>query len=184
MAQSKKNPKRKKKVEQFKETAKVQAAQKQIPRTHLVPTPTWQSTENLDLRGDLLEAFEQQLVIAMDAIQKCGQALQYVMQMNIKSEKIKLDYQWNNGEKPTQEEIDKFLADQKTLMEERKKQMLEMQETLQKQANQAIAETNASITGLVGPDGVTPVGTNKPLVDEEDSIDEQPSDNVDDSTEE
>lgn len=190
MAQSKKDPNRKKKAQKFKDTAKVKAAQQQIPRTHLTPIPTWQSNENLDLRGDLLEAFEQQLVIAMDAIQKCGQALQYVMQVNIKNEKIKLDYVWNNGEKPTQAEIDKFLADQKILAEERKQQMLAMQEQLQQQAKQAIAEQNQSITGLVGPDG-QPVGTNKPLVEvededesDEDLTDEQSSSNEDETSEE
>lgn len=192
MAQSKKNPNRKKKQEKFKEQAKETAVKQRIPRTHLIPIPTWQSNENLDARGDLVEAFEQQLVIAMDAIQKCGQALQYMIQMNIKSEKIKLQYEWNNGEKPTQKEIDDFLELQAKATEERKKQMLALQEKLQKDANQAIAEQNQSITGLVGPDG-QPIGTNKPLVEdevededesEEDSTDEQPSSNDDDETSE
>jgi hypothetical protein len=195
MAQSKNDKNRKKKKEQFKEKAKETAVKQRIPRTHLIPIPTWQSNENLDARGDLIEAFEQQLVIAMDAIQKCGQALQYMIQMNIKSEKIKLQYEWNNGEKPTQKEIDDFLALQAKATEERKKQMLELQEKLQKDANQAIAEQNQEITGLVGPDG-QPIGTNKPLVEQDeaedededesddDSTDEQPSDNDDDKTSE
>lgn len=170
MAKSKTDKSRKKKVEQFKETAQVKAAQQQIPRTHLVPIPTWQSTENLDLRGDLLEAFEQQLVIAMDAIQKCGQALQYAMQQNIKSEKIKLEYQWNNGEKPTEKEVEDFLAEQKKLQEARKQQMLDMQAEIQRQANHAK-------TGLVGPDG-SPVATDQNLSEDED---QQAEDEVDDN---
>jgi hypothetical protein len=188
MAQSKKDPNRKKKATKFKEQAKETAVKQRIPRTHLVPIPTWQSNENLDARGDLVEAFEQQLVLAMDALSKCGQALQYMIQMNIKSEKIKLSYEWNNGEKPTQKEIDEFLELQKKATEARKQQMLELQDKLQKDANQTIAENNAAKTGLVGPDGVTPIGTNKPLEDEddsdEDSTDEQPSENDDDETSE
>lgn len=198
MAQSKTNKNRKGKKEKFKEKAKENAQKQRIPRTHLVPIPTWQSNENLDCRGDLLEAYEQQLVIAMDAIQKCGQALQYMIQQNIKAGKIQLQYEWNNGEKPTQKEIDDFLELQKKAQEERKKQMLELQEKLQAEADlakkQSIAEENNAITGLVAPDG-TPIGSSKPLVedtdegededqDEEDSTDEQPSDNDDEKTSE
>lgn len=204
MAQSKTNKNRKAKKEKFKEGAKKQAEQQRIPRTHLVPVPTWQSNETLDLRGDLLEALEQQMVIAMDSLQKCGQVLQYIMQQNIKAEKIKLQYEWNNGEKPTDKEVEDFLAQQKLLQEERKKQMLDLQEKLQAEADlakkQSTAEANNAITGLVGPDG-TPIGSSKPLVEEvtedndedleddedfneEDSTDEQPSGNDDDQTSE
>lgn len=153
---------RSKKQEQFKQKAKQEAAQQAIPKTHLVPVPTWQSDDNLNLRGDMLEALEQQLMTAIDAIQKCGQIAQFVMQQNIKAEKIKVNYVWNNGEPASEAEIATHKDTMKKLQEERQAQLLKMQEQIQQ-------DHNAAITGLVGPDG-QPVGTTQSL-DYDDSTD-------------
>lgn len=161
---------RSKKQEQFKQKAKQQAAQEAIPKTHLVPVPTWQSDDNLNLRGDMLEALEQQLMTAIDAIQKCGQIAQFVMQQNIKAEKIKVNYVWNNGEPASEAEIATHKDAMKKLQDERQKQLLQMQEQIQQ-------DHNAAVTGLVGPDG-QPVGTTQNLdesTDEEESTDDQDS---------
>lgn len=163
---------RSKKKEQFKKQAKQQAAQQAIPKTHLVPVPTWQSNENLDMRGDLLEALEQQLMVAIEAVQKCGQVAQYVMQQNIKSEKIKINYVWNNGEPATEAEVEAHKGELEKLRKKRQAQLEKIQEQIQQ-------EHNAAKTGLVGPDG-QPIGTTQDLEedndeDTEESSDEQPS---------
>lgn len=176
MANSKKGTKdRSKKQQQFKAKAKQEAAQQAIPRTHLVPVPTWQSNENLDFRGDLLEALEQQLMAAMDAVQKCGQVAQMVMQMNIKNEKIKINYVWNNGEPATEAEVETHKGEMKKLQEERNKQLLQMQDKIKQ-------DFNAAKTGLVDAAG-NPVGSTQNLDENEESgeeanSDEQPSDNA------
>lgn len=158
---------RSKKKEQFKQKAKHEAAQQAIPKTHLVPVPTWQSNDNLNLRGDMLEALEQQLMTAIDAIQKCGQIAQFVMQQNIKAEKIKVNYVWNNGEPASEAEIATHKDTMKKLQEERQAQLLKMQEQIQQ-------DFNAAKTGLVGPDG-QPVGTTQNLEESTDEDLEQDS---------
>lgn len=158
---------RSKKKEQFKQKAKHEAAQQAIPKTHLVPVPTWQSDDNLNLRGDMLEALEQNLMAAIDAIQKCGQIAQFVMQQNIKADKIKVNYVWNNGEAASEAEIATHKDTLKKLQEERQKQLLKMQEQIQQ-------DFNAAKTGLVGPDG-QPVGTTQNLEESTDEDLEQDS---------
>ena len=158
---------RSKKKEQFKQKAKHEAAQQAIPKTHLVPVPTWQSDDNLNLRGDMLEALEQNLMAAIDAIQKCGQIAQFVMQQNIKADKIKVNYVWNNGEAASEAEIATHKDTLKKLQEERQKQLLQMQEQIQQ-------DFNAAKTGLVGPDG-QPVGTTQNLEESTDEDLEQDS---------
>lgn len=158
---------RSKKKEQFKQKAKHQAAQQAIPKTHLVPVPTWQSDDNLNLRGDMLEALEQTLMEAIDAIQKCGQIAQFVMQQNIKAEKIKVNYVWNNGEPASEADIATHKEALKKLQEQRQQQLLQMQEQIQQ-------EHNAAKTGLVGPDG-QPVGTTQNLEESTDEDLEQDS---------
>lgn len=160
---------RKAKQNKFKENAKKEAAKQAVPKTHLVPVPTWQSSEQLELRGDLLEALEQQLVAAIDAVQKAGQVVQFVMQHNVKSEKIKIDYVWNNGEKPTDEEVSNFKAEMERVRQERQKQAKEFQENLQRQEN-------AAKTGLVGVDG-QPIGSTQDL-DEESTTEEETEENA------
>ena len=158
---------RNKKKEQFKQKAKHEAAQQAIPKTHLVPVPTWQSDDNLNLRGDMLEALEQNLMAAIDAIQKCGQIAQFVMQQNIKADKIKVNYVWNNGEAASEAEIATHKDTLKKMQEERQKQLLQMQEQIQQ-------DFNAAKTGLVGPDG-QPVGTTQNLEESTDEDLEQDS---------
>jgi hypothetical protein len=160
MAQSRTNKKRKHKVQQFKNNQKKMEKQASIPKTHLVPQPEWQSNENLDMRGDILEALEQQIMIGLDALQKSGQALQYLMAQNIKSGKINLSYVWNNGEPATEQEIAAYKEQLEKVKAERNQQMLAQQEELQKQAN-------AARTGLVGPDG-QPIGTTQSLEEDTD----------------
>jgi hypothetical protein len=157
MAKSRTNKNRKHKVQQFKHHQKKMEKQASIPKTHLVPQPEWQSDANLDMRGDILEAVEQQIMIGLDALQKCGQALQYLMAQNIKSGKINLSYVWNNGEPATEQEIAAYKEQLETVKAERNKQLLEQQEEIQRQAN-------AAVTGLVGPDG-QPIGTTQSLTD-------------------
>lgn len=142
---------RSKKVQKFKESAKKQSAQQAIPKTHLTPTPTWLSTDNLDLKGNILEAMQHQLFEAMEKIQQIGQALAHVMQQNIATGKIKIDYYWNNGEKATEAEATTFKAE----VEKRQEQARQFQEGLKEQIN-------AGKTGLVGPSG-EPVGTTQEL---------------------
>ena len=164
---------RSKKKEQFKQKAKHQAAQQSIARTHLVPVPTWQSNDTLDCRGDMLEALEANLMAAMDAVQKCGQVAQYIMQQNIQAKKITINYVWNNGETATPEEVETHKGELKKLQEERNKQLLEMQEKIQQ-------DHNAAKTGLVGVDGA-PIGTTQNL---DETSDEQPTtDSESESTE-
>jgi len=164
-----KKQKEKAKKEKFKQAEKQKAAQQAIPRTHLVPVPTWQSTDNLDIRGDLLEALEQNLMAAMDAVQKCGQVAQYVMQMNVASKKITLNYVWNNGEAATEAEVETFKEQLKKLQEERTKQALDLQ-------NQIKQDQNAAKTGLVGVDG-QPIGTTQDLEEDNDETSDEQTEN-------
>ena len=115
----------------------------------------------------MLEALEQNLMAAIDAIQKCGQIAQFVMQQNIKADKIKVNYVWNNGEAASEAEIATHKDTLKKMQEERQKQLLQMQEQIQQ-------DFNAAKTGLVGPDG-QPVGTTQNLEESTDEDLEQDS---------
>lgn len=169
MAESKTNPARKGKVEAFKEKAKEKAKQQAVPKTHLIPLTEWSSTENLDLRGDLMDALEQQMVAtyqnlaqarqvlneAQNEFQKAAHVMQMIIQQNIKAGKVKLNYQWNNGEDATPEEVTEYETEMQKLRDLQKKQF-----------EQAQAEKNAQKTGLVSADG-SPLGSTQNL-DEED----------------
>ena len=108
MSESKKNKDRSKKVEKFKEQAKKANAQAAIPRTHMLPQTEWQSTDILEMRGDIAEAFEIHMVKAFEALQAAGAAFQQLMAMNIQAGKVKISYIWNNGEIPTEEEVQQY----------------------------------------------------------------------------
>lgn len=175
MAQSKKNPKRKKKVQNFKQKAKKMSEQQKTPKTHLVPQTEWNSKDVLELRGDLLEALEQLFVqtyehlsAANSTFSKAGQVIQMIMSNNIKNGKIKLTYKWNNGEDATPEDVAEFEA-----------QMKQIREHQQNQAKQQQQLANAAKTGLVGPDG-EPIGTTQDLSEPEDSdlVTDEPSEEV------
>lgn len=165
MAESKKNQSRQGKVDAFKQKAKEQSKQNKTPKTHLIPLTEWQSTDALELRGDLLEAMEQQFVLTFQSLQearnilnetqnefqKAAQVLQMVMQQNIKAGKITLKYAWNNGEDATSEEVATF-----------EKKMNELRELQKKQFEDAQKKENALKTGLVAANG-EPIGTTQNL---------------------
>lgn len=164
MAQ-KKDKTRKDKVEKFKDNAKQQAAQAAIPKTHLIPQTNWNTTDVLDLRGDLLEALEKQMVLvyqnlqaANDEFNKAAQVMQMIMSTNVKSGKINLTYSWNNGEKATEQEVEDFKAKMKEIQELRNKQVQDLKRT-----------ENAAKTGLVAADGSTPIGSTQNLDEEVDN---------------
>jgi hypothetical protein len=171
MSASKTNKERKGKVEAFKEKAKEQAKQQAVPKTHLIPLTEWPSTENLDLRGDLMDALEQQMVATyqnlaqarqllnetQNEFQKAAHVLQMIIQQNIKAGKIKLNYQWNNGEDATPEEVTQYETEMQKLRDLQRKQFEESQK-----------QQNAAKTGLVGADG-QPVGTTQSLEEDEDN---------------
>lgn len=165
MSESKTNKDRKAKVDAFKEKAKEAAQQQSIPKTHLIPITDWKSTELLDFRGDLMDAMEQQLMLTFQSLQEARQLLnqtqaefqkaahvmQMVIQTNIKAGKIKLSYQWNNGEDASAEEVAKY-----------EEKMNELRELQRKNFEAAQQQENAKKTGLVGADG-SPIGTTQNL---------------------
>ena len=167
MSNSKQNPDRKSKVQAFQAKAKQENQQQQTPKTHLVPYTEWQSTEILELRGDLLQALEDQYVLTFQALidarnqlaaagenfQKSAHIIQMIMQHNIKLDKVKLKYTWNNGETPTEVEIKEYT--------EKIEQIRDLQK---KKFEEAKAQENASKTGLVGVNG-QPIGTSQDLTD-------------------
>lgn len=168
MAVSAKSKDRKSKVEAFKQQAKEQAKKEAIPKTHLIPLTEWGTTDVLDIRGDILEALENQMVLTYQALQKSaaeldqaqvnfqntGRVLQMIVQQNIKAEKIKVKYVWNNGEDATDQDVTDF-----------QKQMEDLKELQQQKVDNLKSQENAAKTGLVGPDG-NPVGTNQNLDEE------------------
>lgn len=139
-------------------------AQAKTEKRFIIPQPSWQSTENMDLQGDVLEALEHTISNTFDKIQelaadfqKVTGVLQQIIGRNVKSGKVTLDYVWNNGEKATKEEAEKWQADFKLLQERR------LAEAADAEKNR-IAQANAEKTGLVSPDG-SPIGSDTPLED-------------------
>ena len=105
MATAKKDKSRQNKAKAFKDNAKKVAVQQATPKTHMIPQTEWQSTTVLDLRGDLAEQFEIQMVNAFQALQAAGGIFQQMIAANIEAGKVKLNYIWNNGEVPTEQEL-------------------------------------------------------------------------------
>ena len=132
--------------DKFKAAAKKAAAQSGTPRTQLIPQTEWQSTENLDMRGDLAEAFEVELVKAYEALQRAGQAFQQFMSLNMQTGKIKISYIWNTGEIPTEKEVAEYKEALAYVQQERQKQI----ETLQGNIEKGL---EANKTGLVTAGG-------------------------------
>jgi hypothetical protein len=155
MAQ-KKSKDRKGKVDAFKNQQKANNALHAQPKTHLIPDVEFESTDNLDLRGDIAEAIEMGLGTAFlklreanDALQRAGRAYQLLLGLNIKSGKAKLTYKWNNGDNPTAAEIADYEAKAK-----------QYQEDQAKQQQNAEAEEKIKGTGLVTVDGTPLTETN------------------------
>lgn len=172
MAESRKNPDRKKNVDAFKATQKDQPKQKE-KREHLVPMTKWETTDILDLRGDLFEALENQLLEtfvnlqqAQEAFQKAAQVMQMIIQHNIKKDKIKLEYQWNNGDPASEQDVAEFQA-----------KLKEIQALREKQYEEVKKQINASKTGLVGANG-EPIATTQNLEDNGETA-EQPDEGSD-----
>jgi len=169
MSASKVEKARKDKVQAFKQQAKEKAKQAGTPKTHLLPLTEWNTTDVLDLGGDLAEALEQQFVltwqtlsecehnlnVAKNEFQKAAHILQMVMQRNIKAGKVKLKYSWNNGEDATEAEVKEFQAKLEELQAKQR-------EAFEKAKAEEQAQANAKKTGLVGLDGA-PIGTDQDL---------------------
>lgn len=162
MAKSKTNKDRKQKLQNFKQKSKKMNEQQKQPKQQLFPIPEWQSNETLDLNGGLLQALDntlnetyQHINAAINSFQKISSIMQSVVAQNINSGKVKITYDWNNGEKATEEEVVEF----KKRMEEVKAAQIAQQDELKKQAN-------AEVTGLVGLTG-EPIGTTQELTSEE-----------------
>ena len=145
MAESKTNKSRKKKVENFKEKVKEANQRAAIPKTQLVPQTVFQSTDILEIPGGLVDVMQQALVEAHEALQRAGQAFQQFMAMNIQSEKVKLEYIWNNGEIPTPDEIAKFKEDMMKVQQLRQKQQEELVAQMEKDAK--TPKTNLTTVG-------------------------------------
>jgi hypothetical protein len=150
MAKATNRPEQKQKAAQFSEEQKkkIKAAQAG-EKTHLIPDVEWQSTDFLELRGDVAEAIQNNLMAAYEALKRAGQAFQVVLNMSIKSGKAKLTYSWNNGEKPTDEEIKNFQAQMEQLNQMKKKQLEDVQTAIAKE-QEANSEPK---TNLVTVDG-------------------------------
>lgn len=138
--------------------------QAQSENRFIVPTPEWQSTDQMELRGDLLEALEHTISSTYNKLEEACQefnkvlgALQQIIGRNINTGKIKLKYVWNNGVEATEEEGAAFKKQYDELLARRK------QEEVDRIKND-IAMANAEKTGLVGVDGA-PLGSDTPLAD-------------------
>lgn len=164
-----KKDEKKRKLNNFKNKAKKMAQQKATPKTHLIPSTEWQSNDLLELRGDLFEALEKNLIVTWDALQKAnegfgkvGQIIQMIAASNIKSGKVKLNYKWNNGEVATKEEVSQYEAKAKELHEAQQAQVAQLIKNAQAEET---AANNANKTGLVDANG-SPIGSDIPLEDE------------------
>lgn len=140
---------RKNKAKAFSESQKVKNQQAQQEKTHLIPDVEWQSTDTLPLRGDVAEALQQNIIGAFELIQRAGQAFQVFMNMAIKSGAAKLTYTWNNGEKPTPDEI----AEYQTQIDELQRLKAEQLKNAQEGIKQEMAAQKAPKTNLVTTDG-------------------------------
>jgi hypothetical protein len=171
MAVSRKRKKGEQNLKKFKEKTKKMQEQKSQQKQYLVPVPQWQSTENLDLRGDMLEALDNTLQEtfghlnqAFQAFNKVGSIMQAVVATNVKSNKITLKYEWNNGEPATEQEVAEFQS-----------KMKEVQEAHKRQVEEQLQMQNAQKTGLTDAIG-NPIGTTQNLDETSDDQSVDPSD--------
>lgn len=138
----------KEKAAAFSAAQKAKANHVQQPKTHLIPDVQWQSTDVLDLRGDVAEAIQNNLVAAYEALQKAGQAFQVLLSLNIQAGKAKLEYTWNNGEIPTEEELSSYKKQMDELQRLKAEQLKAASEGIADQASNKSPETS-----LVTADG-------------------------------
>jgi hypothetical protein len=139
----------KEKAAAFSDAQKKKNAQASQPKTHLIPDVEWQSTDNLDLRGDVAEAIQNNLVVAFEALQKAGQAFQVLLNLNIKAGKAKLKYTWNNGEIPTDSELKEYQEQMNQLQALKAEQLKKAQDGIAAEAK----KNQTSKTNLVTTDG-------------------------------
>jgi hypothetical protein len=134
MTTSKTNPSRKGKQQAFKQHAKDQANKASSgPRTQIVPNVLWESNDFLLLRGDLLEAYNKTVEVIYHGLQQLGQIYQQIVAMNIKGDnnpdgKIKIKYQWNNGEEVSEQELEVFKRKMGEIQALQQKQQAELQQ--------------------------------------------------------
>lgn len=141
-----------KKAKAFSDKQKQKNAYASQPKTHLVPDVTWQSTDMLGIRGDVAEAIQNNLVAGYEALQRAGQAFQVFLNMAIKEGTAKLDFTWNNGEKPTEAEINEYKAQMEQLNKLKQEQLKKAQEGIQQEAQEK-NEAKQPQTNLITPDG-------------------------------
>lgn len=129
MATSNNRPGQKQKAAKFSEEQKkkILNANAGGEKTHLIPDVEWQSADTLELRGDVAEAIQNNLMAAYEALQRAGQAFQVMLNMSIQKGKAKLTYSWNNGEKPTEAEIEEFKQQMEQINTMRKQQLDQVQ---------------------------------------------------------
>jgi hypothetical protein len=134
MPTAKNRPGQKQKAAQFSEEQKkrVRAAQAG-EKTHLIPDVEWQSADFLELRGDVAEAIQNNLMAAYEALQRAGQAFQVVLNMSIQKGSAKLKYSWNNGEPASEEDIKEFQAQMELINKQRTEQLQKVQDVIAKE---------------------------------------------------
>lgn len=163
MAVSRKDPKRKQKLNTFKNKNKMsdnkQEQLKTGPKEFIVPVPKWAPDAKITMSGNQLEAFVSLIRTAYEAVGNLGRVVDTIVHAGIDAGAVTVEKIWNNGEKPTAEEIADFDAKAEEVRVARQAQFDEQQSNLVKDLKK---KTNADITGLVNTDG-SPIGTDQDL---------------------
>lgn len=131
MPTAKNRPGQKQKAAQFSEEQKkkIRAAQAG-EKTHLIPDVEWQSADILELRGDVAEAIQNNLMAAYESLQRAGQAFQVMLNMSIQKGKAKLTYSWNNGEAASEADIKEFQAQMEQINKMKTDQLQKVQDVI------------------------------------------------------
>lgn len=143
MATAKNRPEQKQKAAKFSEAQKknVRAAQAD-EKTHLIPDVEWQSTDFLELRGDVAEALQDNIMAAFESLKRAGQAFQVMLNMSIQAKKAKLTYSWNNGESATESEIEAFKEQMEAFGKQQKAQLDKVSEVIKEGATKSQPKSN------------------------------------------
>jgi len=152
MSNSKTNPSRKGKKDNFSQHAKSQAEKAASgPRQSIQPSVLWESKDDLIVRGNLLEAYNKTIEVLFHGLQQLGQIYQQIVALNIQGDanpngKIHVKYLWNNGEEVSPKDLRAF---QTKMAEIQALQQKHSQEIQQK----AAVLQNTQDTGLVTANG-------------------------------
>lgn len=99
-----------------------QNKQSEVPQRFLLPVPKWESKEMLEIRGDLLQAIDDNLSDAYayqmetaKCLENCGKAFQAMMGHNLKNNKMQITYKWSDGTEATEDEIKAFQKQQEAV---------------------------------------------------------------------